>query len=100
MDRTECNNTAQKLLEDGGTYKEISTETTNKLKNKIINLLKKINTEGGTSDQLYKKMYPTEAVAPKFYGYPKYTKETSPLDPLCLVGVPLIMKWPKSYQES
>ena len=26
-------------------------------------------------------------------GYPKFIKETSPLDPLCLVGVPSVMKW-------
>ena len=68
MDRTEYNNKAQKLLEDEGTYKEIKTDPTNKLKNKLINLLKKIKAEGGISDQLYKKMYPTGAVAPKFYG--------------------------------
>ena len=100
LDRTEYNNKAQKLLEDGGTYKKIKTDPTNKLKNKLISLLKKIKAEGGISDQLYKKMYPTWAVAPKFYGLPKNTKGTSPLDPLCLAGALLIMKWPKSYQES
>ena len=100
MERTEYNNKAQKLLKDGGTYKEIKTDPTNKLKNKLINLLKKIKAEGGISDQLYKKMYPTGAVDPNFMGYPKYIKETSTLEPLCLVGVPLIMKWLKSYQES
>ena len=40
MDRTEYNNKAQDLLEDMGTYKEIKTDSTNKLKNKLINLLK------------------------------------------------------------
>ena len=42
MDRTEYNNKAQKLLEDGGTYKEIKTDPTNKVKKKLINLLNKI----------------------------------------------------------
>ena len=79
MDRTEYNNKAQKLLEDEGTYKEIKTDPTNKLKNKLINLLKKIKAEGGISDQLYKKMYPTGAVAPKFYGPPKIHKRDIPL---------------------
>ena len=58
LDRTECTNKAQDLLENGGTYKEIKTDPTNKLKNKLINLLKKIRAEGDISDHLYKKMYP------------------------------------------
>ena len=62
------------------------------LKNKLINLLKRIKAEGGITDHLYKKMYPTETVAPEFYWLPKFTKETSPLDLLCLVAVPSIMK--------
>ena len=35
MDRTDYNNKAQKLLEDRGTYREIKTDPTNKLKNKL-----------------------------------------------------------------
>ena len=82
MDRNEYNNKAQKLLEDGGTYKEIKTDPRNKLKNKLINLLKNIKAEGGITDQLYKKMYPTGAVAPKFYGLPKINKRDIPLRPI------------------
>ena len=48
MDRTEYNNKAQDLLEDGVMYKEIKTDPTNKLKNKLINLLKKIKAEGAS----------------------------------------------------
>ena len=79
MDRTENNSKAQELLEDGGTYKEIKTDHTNKLKNKLINLLRKIKAEGGITDQLYKMMYPTRAVAPEFYGLPKIHKRDIPL---------------------
>ena len=70
MDRANYNK-AQKLLEDRGTYKEIKTNPKNKLKNKLVNLLKKIKAKGGSNDQLYKKMYPTGAVAPNFYVLPK-----------------------------
>ena len=35
MDRAEYNNKAQKLLEDRGTYKEIKTDSTNRLKTKL-----------------------------------------------------------------
>ena len=78
MDRTEYNNKAQKLLEDGGTYKEIKTVPTNKLRNKLINLLKKIKAEGGINEQLYKKMYPTGAATPKFFMATQNTQKRHP----------------------
>ena len=82
MDRNEYNNKAQELQEDKKTYKEISTDPTNKLKTKLISLLKKIKADGGISEQLYKKMYPTGAVAPKFYRLPKIHKREIPLRPI------------------
>ena len=82
MDRNEYNNKAQELLEDKKTYKEISTDPSNKLKTKLISLLKKIKADGGINDQLYKKMYPTGAFAPKFYRLPKIHKRDIPLRPI------------------
>ena len=76
------NTKAQDLLKDVKTYKEISSDPTNKLKNKLINLIKKIKTDGGISEQLYKKMYPTWAVAPMFYGLPQVHKRDIPLRPI------------------
>ena len=58
MDRNEYNKKAQELLEDKKTYKEISTDPTNKLKSKLISLLKKIKADRSFNDQLYKNMYP------------------------------------------
>ena len=78
FDKVEYNYKGQDSLQDGGTCKEISTDPTNKLENKLINLLKKIKAEVGINDQLYKKMYPTGAVAPKFYGLPKIHKRDIP----------------------
>ena len=66
MDREEYNKKAQELLEDEGTYKIIKSDPTNRIKNKLISLLKKIKVEGGINENLYKKMYPTGAVPPKF----------------------------------
>ena len=80
--RVDYNNKAQKLLEDRGTYREIKTDPTNKLKNKLVNLLKNTKAEGGISDKLYKKMHPTGAVAPKSYGLPKIHKRDIPLRPI------------------
>ena len=70
MDKTEYNNKAWELLQGKKTYKEISTDPTNKLKTKPIALLKKNKADGGINYPLYKKMYCTGAVAPKFYGLP------------------------------
>ena len=74
MDKSEYNTKAQALLNENKTYKEISTDPTNKLKTKHISLLKKIKADGGIEEQLYKKMYPTGGVAPKFNGLPKIHK--------------------------
>ena len=87
LDRAEYNNKAQDLLKDERTYKDVSIDPTNMLKNKLISLLKKIKADGDISDQLYKKMYPTGAVAPKFYGLPKFIKEPFLLDQLFPAGV-------------
>ena len=81
MDKPDCITKAQDLLEEKKTYKEIPTDPTNKLKTKLISLLKKIKADGGIEDQLYKKTYPTGAVAPKFYGLPKIHKGDIPLRP-------------------
>ena len=82
MDKPEYINKAQELLDDRKTYKEINTDPTNKLKTKLISLSKKIKAEGGIEDQLYKKLYPTGAVAPKFYGLPKIHKRDIPVRPI------------------
>ena len=82
MDKTEYNNKAQESLQDRKTYKEISIDPTNKLKTKLISLLKKIKADGDIKDQLYMKMYPTGAVAPKFSWLPKIHKRDIPLRPI------------------
>ena len=47
-----------------------------------ISLLKKIKADGGIEEQLYKKMYLTGAVVPKFYRLPKIHKGDIPLRPI------------------
>ena len=95
MDRKEYSKKAQELLEDGGMYKIMKSDPTNRIKNKLINLLKKIKAEGA-SMKIYTRCTPQELYHPNFMGYPKYIKETSPSGPLCPVGVPSIMKWSRS----
>ena len=74
MDREDYQDKAKALLEDQGTYKALKTDPTGRLKSKMINLLKKIKSEGGIDDILYKKLYPTGAVTPKFMAYLRYTR--------------------------
>ena len=57
----------------------MKTDQTIKYKNRLINLLKKIKAEGDINDTLYRKMYPTGAVALKFYEWPKDYKREIPL---------------------
>ena len=61
------------------TYKSIPTDPTIRYKNKLINLLKSIKADGRINEAVYKRLYPTEAGCPKFYGLPKIHKEGMPL---------------------
>ena len=73
MNKEDYQKKALELL-DQPTYKTLATDPTNKHKNKLITLLKSIKSEGGIDDTTYKKLYPTGAVTPKFYGLPKVHK--------------------------
>ena len=56
------------------TYKITYADPIIKQKDKLINPLKNIKTEGGINDTTYGRMYPTGAGSPKFYGLPKIHK--------------------------
>ena len=43
--------------------------------------MKQIKTEGGMNEATYKRLYPTGAGSPKFYGLPKVHKQGTPLRP-------------------
>ena len=64
------------------TYKKIKEDPTSRQKAKLIRILKKIKAEGGINEEKYKKMYPTGAGCPKFYGLPKLHKHDIPLRPI------------------
>ena len=82
IDRTEYIQKAKDLLQDTSTYGTIKGDPTSKLKNRLISILKKIKAETGMQDNIYKKMYPTGASPPKFYGLPKIHKKNIPLRPI------------------
>ena len=65
-----------KKLEDllkQNTYRELAADPTNKYKNKLINLLKTIKSEGGMNNNTYKKLYPTGGSIPQVLWAPQNT---------------------------
>ena len=81
MDTADYKKKAEDLLQQP-TYLPIPTDPTSKYKNQLINMLKSIKAGGGISEAVYKKLYPTGAGSPKFYGLPKIHKEGVPLRPI------------------
>ena len=74
-------------------YRTIETDPTNKLKAKLILTLKRIKRETNMEEGMYRTMYLTICIAPKFYGLPKIHKTGTPLGLLYLVGVLSPMGW-------
>ena len=54
-------------------------DATNKQKNKLINILRRIKTESRIEDATYRKMYPIGASSPKLYGLPKIHEKNTPI---------------------
>ena len=81
MDRQDYINKANQLLNQN-TYKVISKDPTNTIKDKLINILKNIKTKSVLGTNIYKSMYPTGCVPPKFYGLPKIHKPDTSLRPI------------------
>ena len=82
MDRSNYIRKAKELLDDTNTYRTIQSDPTYKLKNKLINILKTIKVVTGLQENIYRRMYPTGASSPKFYGLPKIHKKNVPLRPV------------------
>ena len=81
MKREDYYTKAEELL-NTNTYTTIDCDPTTRYKNKLVSLLKSIKTQGGINEALYKKLYPTGAGVPKFYGLPKIHKRETPLRPI------------------
>ena len=80
MDRQDYVSKANTLFNQN-TCRSIPQDPTNTIKNKLINILKRVKSQTGLSNQTYKAMYPTGCVPPKFYGLPKIHKPDTPFRP-------------------
>ena len=81
MDREEYNNKAQELL-NSPAYRSLPRDPTNKIKAQLITKLRKIKKDSNLDEGMYRVMYPTGCVLPKFYGLPKIHKTGNPLRPI------------------
>ena len=77
MDRQDYINKANHLLNQN-TYKVITKDPTNTIKNKLINILKDIKTKTGLGANTYESMYPTGCVPPSSMVSPRSTNLTHP----------------------
>ena len=81
MDRQDYVNKSNQLLAQPA-YRAIPRDPTNKIKTKLINILKRVKHQTGLDNDTYKAMYPTGCGAPKFCGLPKIHKQGTPLRPI------------------
>ena len=81
MDKEDYINKAKELLGQLA-YKKLDRDPTNKIKAKLITKLRTIKRETRLDEGMYKIMYPTSCVPPKFYGLPKIHKTGTPLRPI------------------
>ena len=75
MDRQDYISKANTLLSQN-TYRSISVDPTNTIKNKLINILKRVKSQTGLSNQTYKAMYPMGCVPPTSMAFPRSTSLT------------------------
>ena len=75
MNRKDYIMKARELLEDTNIYRYIQSDPTNKLKTKLMSILKNIKVDTGMEENIYRRMYPTEASSSKILWYTKNTQE-------------------------
>ncbi len=82
MNTVDYKTKAKSLLADSDTYKVLKKDPTAKFTDRLVKLLQKVKQEGGISELLYKTLYPTSTLIPRFYGLPKIHKKDVPLRPI------------------
>ena len=81
MDKEEYISKARELLASPA-YKSLPRDPINKIKAQLITKLRRIKKDGNLDEGMYKAMYPTGCVPPKFYWLPKIHKTGNPLRPI------------------
>ena len=79
MDRQDYIYKSKNLLAQSA-YRPISKDPSNKIKAKLISILRKVKKETGLDNNTYKCMYPMACNMSKFYGLSKVHKPDTPSD--------------------
>ena len=74
MDREDCITKAESLLSQPA-YRFIPRDPTNQIKAKLITKLRRVKKDNNLEEGMYKAMYPTGYIPPKFYELPKIHKQ-------------------------
>jgi hypothetical protein len=82
MDSQDYDRKITDLLQDSNTYESLKKDPTAKYKAQLVKILKEWKDSHKISFMLWKQLYPTEEVVPKFYGLPKVHKTNVPLRPI------------------
>ena len=75
MDRQDYINKANHLLKQS-TYRSITKDPTSSIKNKLINISKRVKNQTGLDSNTYKSMYPTGCIPPSSMVSPRSTNLT------------------------
>ena len=75
MDRQDYTDKANTVLNQN-TYMSIPRDPTTTIKNKLINILKRVKSQSGLDSTTYKSMYPTGCVPPSSMASPRSTIQT------------------------
>ena len=81
MDKEDYITKAESLLSQA-VYRVLLKDPTYQIKVKLITKLKRIKKDTNLKEGMYKAMYPTGCVPPKFYGLSKIHKTGNPLRPI------------------
>ena len=82
------------------TYRSIIQNPTNTVKNKLLNILKRVKSQTGLSNQTYKAMYPTGCIPPSSMVFPRSTSHTLLQDLLCPAVGQSHMGWQSNLPKS
>ena len=76
MDRQDYINKSNNLLVQSA-YRLMPRDPTNKIKAKLVTMLRKVKNQTGLDSNTYKAMYPIGCSASKSYGLPRSISQTS-----------------------
>ena len=82
MDKHQYREKALSLLNDRNTYLILKSDPTSKTQRKLNKMLLDLKKAGIINEDLYRMLYSSDGLSPRFYGLPKIHKTGIPLRPI------------------